>query len=694
MKKHFKLLLSALALAIVVFAATGAVSAQAATVTYDPVADTVAADKACIGYILKNGEAATVKTTGKYVELSTTATKLTELGFKEGAAVYLYVVDAALEANAENVKANFTLAAPKANKVVGKIDYTQADNAASTAALSADVLDKEKKAVTDAVIIWSADNTAYVAANDATNGYTGAKLAASLEAGATIYIKVQGTTAMRTSKAYKVKIAKQAKAPAIKLDVKKNALNIKNGFDFAAVTKTGETYGTIEPSAWFTVLPYLKNAAIKESAASIVATSAYLPLAAKNADAAKAAITVGGATKYAYTSYKFKALGLDVLAAKISKTLNADFSFAVRKSATDKKPASAITYCDVKAQALAPQIYTKENTSSYTTIADGEKFSLKTPNLANYTSAWTDIGADVAPAEGATVDAAAAKYEMAVVKVADIATIDWSTVGWKSIKAGTKINDKTKTKYNVTGAAAATTAVLKAGSAAASEGKPYGDAETVVLIRRAGVKGKGVSDAVLASKYLTTYVYKDATSKKYVWEVAKTDAAQILVGADAYKYELSFLTWQPKQGGGFEYAKSDKLAPITGYASKLKDTTIELPELDKMAYALDTATGCTVASDKKSVTITGLDKDATASASIKVDTEYVLTLKFKGIDGLEDVVVENTYWGKEVDFSSAIKAQTGYTAAAALDGTALTDNKITVNDKAAVTVTVTYTKAE
>lgn len=743
MKKHFKLLLSALALAICLFAFAGVESAQAATLTYNPSADTIQASAACVGYVMKNGDAATVKAKATPIEIPTAATPLKELGFKDGAAIYLYVVDAAIEKDVENAKANFILAAPKANKVVGKIDYTQADDPTSVNVLSATVTDKDKKEVTDAKVIWSPDGTvAYEWVNDQndngatgddadTKGFSGKRLNAALAAGSTVYIKIEGDAGMRTSKAYKVKIAKQAKAPAVKLDIKKNSLAMKNGFDFAKVTKTGDTYGAIGKNDWYTILPYLKTAAIKDLAASIVQTKDFLPLPTKDTNAAKAAITVGSDTKYAYTSYKFKAVGLDVVAAKLETSLSAGFSFAVRKSATDKKPASAITYCDVAAQAKAPQIHTLENTEFYTTIGKEDKLTFKTPSIVNYTSAWTGIGKDVAPSTAADVvtDGATAKYEMAVVKAADIATIDWSTVAWKAIKAGTKINEKTKTKYTLTGAKAATTVVLKAGTEAAAADKPYGNAETVLLIRRAGVKGKTVSESVIASDYLTTYIYKDATSKKFYWEVAKTANDQVLIGEEAWYYKLEFKTWQNTAAADadpvYGYVLDNELAPIEGYAlCDGNDVVIDLPELDKKGYVLSkvgegesavyTTVNCTPVDGKKQVTIPGKVADANrankaeVSATVNVDTEYKITIKYSGIkkddETLETTDAKPIYWGQAYDLSAYVALDSGkdyktvedkkYTIAlevAAEDGT-IAANKLTVNAKNPVVVTVKYTE--
>lgn len=610
MMKHFKKMLSVLVAAFAVIAIAGTVKASAAapTVTYDPVADTIKGEAAYVAYILKNTEATTIKTTAKSIDITKTAQSLSELGFKDGSAVYLYVAEKALEENLENAVANFVIEAPKAAKITGTIDYTQADTADSTAVLSADVLDKEKKAITGSTILWSDGETAYAASTS----FIGSKLKEYFEKGGSILIKVQGAAAanggknIRTSKAVKVKIAKQGKAPSVKLDVKKNSFNIKNGYEFALATKSGENYTV---GTWYTVLPYLKDAETKTVADSIVETAKYLPLTSK-AENAKKAITNN---KVSYTSYKFKAIELSTLFNKIkadSKTLADGFSFAVRKAATTKAPASAITYCDVAGQAKAPQMYTVGNISNCVTIAEctlvksSDKMAFKAGKIVPFTSAWTGVGANVAAAENATGDKTEnAKFEMAVVKQADIANIDWSTVGWKAIKEGTSIKDSVKTKYYLTGADKATTVQLKA-----TETNTLASAETVILVRRAGVKGKTVSESVIASEYLTTYVYYDKANKKYYWNIAAADG-QVLVGAAGYKATVTLKTYQD----GFKAYKSYDV-----YGEKGKDVEFTLPKLEKgLVYDLSAnlVNVTAIEGDTTKVKITKPEGDATTVAA-------------------------------------------------------------------------------
>lgn len=728
MKHYFKKVLSALALAFVVIVAAGAVKASAATLTYDPINDTIVADGACVVYVLKSEEACNIKASATCFDLGTTAIPLSDLGIKEGTAVYLHVETAAYEEDKEGVKPNFTLAAPTAYKAVGVIDYTQADVAGSMSVLSATVTTKDKKEIADAVILWKGeDDDNYALATPKSDAaaevkkaaFTSEKLAAMLENGGTITIKVEGNGTTRTSKAFKVKIAKQAKVPSVKLDVKKNTFSIKNGFDFANATKaTDETYTA---GTWFTILPYLKDAKTKTADLSIVGTTTYLPLDKKDKNALKTIADTGA--KVSYTAYKFKALNLDTLVS----TINADttltpkiavangFNIAVRKSATNKKPASQVAYFDIAGQKAAPQMYTVANTSSCTTIATADELKFKATEIVNSTTrksaegtavvAWTGIGENVAPYSDAVIDDAAAKYEMAVVKVADyISTekpIDWSTVSWKAIKKGTSISDKTKTKYTVVGASAPTEATIKAGSKKADGTDKYGLADTIILIRRAGVKGKTINDTILASTPLVTYVYKDTTTKKYNWEIA---ADQALVGADAYSYKLTLLTWQ-KTDSGYDYVASD--VTVEGYEETANDAIVELPALaDGQAYKITSdalvLTGCTAESGNKAVKIAKAAKDAKQDATIKVDTEVVVNIKYVGIEKdavkLESNATTKYYLGTAIDLATysgnATVGDKTYTAtlptAPTGAGWSITGTNLTVNEGKEINITIVY----
>lgn len=698
MKNLFKKVLTAAALCLTVLAVSGAVKAQAATLEYDAATDSIKGSG--VAYIVKNADTVKIKASAEPIALSTTAQSLKELGCKEGNAVYFYIADAALTEDAE-VKANKTILATKAKKVTGVIDYTAADNDASTNGLSATVIDPDKKTVTGLKLYWSEDGEAFKL-NENTTALTGAYLKSKLEAGATIYIKVvDSTNATRTSKAVKVKIAKQAKAPSVKLDVKKSTIALKNGFDFVLATKTGENYAIAQKESkdlpWNTVLPVLKDS----SNADAIVTG-YTPLD-KKADGAKASTT-------AFTKTKVKALSLADFVTELGNgaSLADGFSFGVRKSATTKKPASAVAFYDVKAQTPAPQIYTEQNTSSYDIIAQGADVKFKTPTIVNaawkvvenavsYTGVWTGIGEDVKLSTESSIkkDEAAAKYEMAVIATADLANVDWTTVSWKAIKAGTNISEKTSTKYCVKGSTTKKSAAFsKANAATTVNTDGSNDAKVVLLIRRAGVKAKTISDSTIASEYMVTFLLKatGADGKPvYQW---KTNGAK--VGADAYTYEITVKTWQ-KATSGYAWT-ADKTKTIIGYCSTESDATYTFEDPDGFAYDLASVSGATA--EGKKITIAKGAKDANKEVSINLQEKATIKIKFAGLataDKKDDAEVEMIL-GVAKEITSNVAAPTGY----AISSVKIGDNPITPADNkytatvntAKDEITVTYEKAQ
>lgn len=580
MKKHnlFKSVLALVLALVLVATSVSAISVKAdETPTapakvegtqYDPLTDTITNTSKTIIYVLKKEKDNTIKAGAECFEAAANAkvSLTTDLNVKGTTKdVYLYVCDKEFEAEGKSIQANMVIKAQAAKKVVGTVDYTKSDDTSSVAVLGATATDANKKAIESVTVLWSAEKDGtYAKANESTGGFTGAMLNAKLAEGGVIYIKMLGVegptgTAVRTSQAYKVKIAKQGKAPKVKLDVKKTTISIKNGLDFGiAFLKEGKT-DEYEAVDWFTVLPTLKDATNK--ATDIIATTQYLPADKKNDTQKKAVLTstTDTTTKLSFTQSKVKEIALSTIVDLYNKdkadedkiSLSDGFTVAVRTSATDKKPASAVSYNVITGQAEAPQIYTVENVLNYTTIAAAAKLEFKTPTIVNYVSAWKGIGSAAAASteSGVKSDTAAAKYEVAVIKAADLYTsdgaeeptyeldlskIDWSTVGWKSIKEGTKLNEKTKTKYALVGKTASDV-VLKQSS---SEEVDY-TKDIFVVIRRAGVKGKTNADTIIASDLLVTRVYK--VDKTYVWSIV--DEEQALVGEAAENYVIKVKEW-------------------------------------------------------------------------------------------------------------------------------------------------------
>lgn len=587
MKKfNLKHVLSGLMLALVVFCAASTVKAQAA-ITYDPKADTITSDANGVVYILKS-ETQDVKATAKYVEVAQGTALSLEKDLKLAVSkdTYLFFSAAALTED-KSCKANFKLLKTDIKSVKYAIDYTAADD--GTAAHTDNIFtwtvtdnDKKTLANTKYTVYWSEDGTTFYATDAQDHKLDGAFLASKLEAGATIYVKMQSTTGKsRSSKAVKVKIAKQGNAlKDCKIDVKKNNIAIKNGFDFRVSTAADvESVAAANLKQWHTVLPYNKGAKINTIAASIVAGTAYKPLAAK-ADKALEAVSS------AYTSVKFSALDLTTMAGALvadydsstyntaDKLLDKGFVFQVRKSATSSKPATAIATFAIQGRKAAPAIYTATAVKNDYVIASGAKIEFKATTIVNAPKAvddvkWTGIGADVAP-KAESEDTAVAKYEYAIVEKADIATIDWASVGWKALKAGAKLNEKSSTKYKLVGSSTAKTVLFKKENAV--EGATDETAKIYLLIRRAGVKGRTVSDTVVASNYLVTYLSKTTSGKDVTYEWKTTED----IGAAGYKYIINLFDWTnigTEKAPVYGYGVVGE--PIVGYALQTADAVVE-----------------------------------------------------------------------------------------------------------------------
>lgn len=671
MKKHnlFKGLFTCL-LALVLVAGTFAASAKAAapsevTATYNAASDDISVVDNAVIYVLKSKDGVTVKASEVPVSIASGKNvKLSDLGIKGTTNdVYLYVCNAAFSENTENVKPNLTIMAQEAKKVVGTIDYTMADGDAG-GAVTAIATDKDKKAIENVTIYWAEEKDGTFAPS---SSFTGAMLAKKIEDGATIYIKMLGKdgtgndTAVRTSQAYKVKIAKQAKAPKLKLDIKKGTISIKNGFDFALAGKDGSKF-TLSSPVWHTVLPYLKGV---KNAEAIVGIAQYKPADKKDNDAKNAEKENDSdtTTTLSFTKTQIKALAISEIESEMSAELNTaskdittGFQLAVRVSATDKKPASAIAYCDIAKQENHPLINTLENVKGYTTIAESDTFSFKAPEVVNYVDLWTGIGSSAKPSGSATnVDKVAPKYEMAVVNATDLnGNIDMSSIAWKSFKVGAKVTDKLKTKYTVDGKVI--TATLKAGASTADA-----DSDVYLLIRRAGVKGKTIDDSVIASEYLMTRVYK---ADNYVWTIVYSEDA--LIGEEAWKAIVHIYKYKSYTSGAVVYDE-DTDATIVKYqkVSASDDLEVALPSISDGVYVdAENAAGAVagtavsptkIASGKITVEKKTANFDANAGAG--VSEAYVFVKEYANItvDGKKiDTKANNIFVGSTYEISKNI----------------------------------------
>ena len=616
------LLTLALCLTCFGYVKASAAAPSAVSATYDPIAETITPSSACQVFILKAEKDNVLKAGATGIELAATATPLSELGIKSTTTdVYLYVCATTEITDEDGVKvnANFVIKAQAAKKVIGQIDYNQADVPGSTTVLSATATDAKGNAIANPTIYWwdGDEETSWAA----TTTFTGSKLAEMLETGGTIYIKMGGSANQFSSKPVKVKIAKQAKAPKVKVDVAKDTIALKNGFDFGVATGDEDSYTY---SSWQTILPVLKGASNKTLDTSIVATSTYKPVD-KKANGAKAA----------YTQYKVKALSIDAVADKLSKTdanhkTNVTFKLAIRKSATDKKPASAVQVIEIAPQAEAPLVFTQDLVKDEYLVGsvaatDYAKKGITIGDIKNYPGTKKVSGSDVLATSnywktfavdenGTGKDEAATNYEFCVIKYADFADVDWTTVSWKKITPGkTKITEKLSSSYMKVGGTTKIKSTFKAISAPDSFNPALYDASpataptgaNVLLIRRAGAK-----DGTRASKYTMLYAVKNGKNV----EVYST----VDLGDDAAKYTIQFASYKydsatPTNSGWY---LDDSINKIVGYyVDVATGKNVEIPALDGADY-FDT-TGTVTSGVKATV-----DAKATVTDN-KVDVPFV-----------------------------------------------------------------------
>lgn len=289
--------------------------------TFDADKNELTANAEAVVYVLKKEKGNTIKAgSASYATDSNKKITIEDLGIKAtNKDVYLYICNKEFEEDGKSIAANFVIKAQAAKKVVATINYTKADKADAPDALSIVATDAKKKEIEGAAAIWSEEiDGAY----SASTSFTGAKLKAILdEDGGTIYVKMKGVggasgTAQFASKAIKVKIAKPANAPKIKVDLVKGTIAIKNGFDYCVKTAAGT------PDTWTTVLPFNKAGKAENST---IATASFAPAAKPDT----------AANKLMFTKEKVAAIEVDKLLAE-----NTKIYVYVRKSATAKKPAS------------------------------------------------------------------------------------------------------------------------------------------------------------------------------------------------------------------------------------------------------------------------------------------------------------------------------------------------------------------
>jgi hypothetical protein len=675
--KHFKLMkgvlacLLSLALVVTCFTSVDAKADETPTKP-TPVAATYNPETDCINgltagnviYVLKQEKGSTLNDKSKYTEADDTTLDVSSLAKGTNKDLYLYVCSKAFEDESKGINANLVIKGQAAKKIVGAVDYTQADVATSRNVLSITATDSAKKEIANPVLQWYDEENSVWKTNEGDTSYTGAMLKAALDNGTkAVKVRMLGTANVRTSKEISVKIGKQGKAPKVKLDVKKGTLSIKNGIDFGFATKTGDEYTA--PTTWYTVLPVLKDAAIKLPADSI--TPDYKPLDKKDANAKKAGVGDG---KKAYTQYKFKnmsietVLGADQTEDEETTLKNAlskykagqEVYLAVRTSATNKKPASEVSYYTLKGMTLAPLVLTEAKVAGQKVVASTTDFEKKgfSATAINYpgtkkvgndtvlatTGFWNDFAVD--ETAGTNADANDAKYEFTVVKAADLSagTIDWTTVSWKKFDAKTKITSKLKSKYALIGKKA-NAVEFKAKNVAADANLNSTDvlnsADVYLLIRRAGIKGKTIDDATPASGYIKLFVAKQGKTFYLVSEQS--------VGSEAKKYTIQFSKYNKDAEGDNKFEVDTKTATIIGWETAGKaNVTVELPALEGAVYEA-TGENVSLTDDGKVKFNMANDADTTVTIKIKecanvtINAKYTVAAGVEGFNKTEEALV-------------------------------------------------------
>ena len=633
--KGFITFVMALALVMTSFGTVGTRAAGETETVTAPVAvaaeflwasNSVKAGSAAYVYVLKNKTGNNIKTSDKHAQMTKAANSdvytvsLADLGItKPKKEVYLYVCDKEFETNATNISANLEIKAPAAKKVTAKINYArEAVYEDVFDVISATATDSAKKEIKNPDIWWCAEETGtYYAVNDyeydggrkyndkekseAPNGFDGKTLKEILDAGGgVIYIKVAGKdgasgTAQLGSQAIKVKIPKRGKAPSVKIDVKKNSISIKNGFEYVGVEKENGEY--TEPEEWLTVLPFLKTATVKNPDESIVGSWSYTPLDKKDSNAGKKVTHTDEDDytyeTYSYTSYKFKAMDIYTVLCDCG-TSDGTCYVAVRKAATEKKPASDVTYIEFKDQAHSPLVYTMDNVKRQylvSTCIDFDKEGLKVgtiipfpgrivEDVENYderrinrypvaTEGYAESFKPITSvSEGKIIgaDTDGNSFEYAVIRTKDYEAedsnkcIDWTTLSWKKFDTTkTKITSKMKVSYKLmdgTKVSEKLTAV-----------SPDADPKYYICIRRAGVKAGNI----IASDFIMLYVVKDGkTYKLYSMESN---------GEEAYKYNIKFLKYTKGEDGTYGWNETDDVETISVWMAPTAEKYVKLPDV-------------------------------------------------------------------------------------------------------------------
>lgn len=665
------LLISLLVLALC-FTAFGAVKASAeetatetktspVTATYVAATDEITAGsnayvyvvKAATGNKIKAGQAAKGQMENNKISLADLGIKSTKKD------VFLYVCDKEVEVkDGETVAANLVIKG-NAIKVVGVVDYTQADVPGSTDVISAYYKDKATKKNVDiesAKLVWSPDQETWYGANvegttggrkndsgvAISDGFNDADLAGMLEAGETIYLKQLGTdggsgTAAFGSAVAKVKIAKQANAPKVKVDVAKDTIALKNGFDFAIATKPQNGTEYTEYTRWYTILPVLKTASVSDTIIGGTNTNEYYaPLDKKDSNAGKEVIK-DEVKYYSYTKTAVKTLSIKTLFDTLGLDTEDDFRIAVRKSATNKKPASAVGLVELTYKAPAPLVYTESNVKGQFVVSTAEEFTKKglafsdikaypgkkadnSIATSGFDQTFAVVTNDVTEAdEGSTFEylVVAGKNYFAADGSND--AIDWTTAKWKKFDpAKLKITSKlagqystvkgTKTKVTLGVENAAVADADKDG--VVNDEDAYKTIKTLILVRRAGDK----ASVKRASEEIALYVVKSGKT----WSLYST----VSNGEEAYKYTVNFAKYTSGA-----WAVDNTINPVSVWIEKNGNANVSFPTITKADFFKDGAADGLQPDTKKDAIAAGDDKGKYTLTVVDADVDETVLIR-------------------------------------------------------------------
>lgn len=616
------------------------------TVSYVALTNKITGDENTVLYVLKTEKNNKIKTKAKsYVIDESREIGLADMGIKStNKDVYIYACDKAFEAEATNISANLVIKAQAAKKVTGKIDYTQADYPESDEVLSISAIGTDGNEIKEPVCVWCETVDGEYKTS---NLFNAAKLNEMLaNGGGAIFVKMRGTDtpARFSSKAIKVKIAKPAGAPKVKIDPARDSIALKNGYDFSIALKDREdNWYTLD---WCTVLPYLKTAKIKTKERTIVWTECYKPVDKKSSEARE-----DNGEKVSYSSYKIKGIPLsEIIYTYFDIDDSEDIGIAVRKSATKDKPASMIQYIELEGQTRYPIVFTESNVYGQFKVASTDDFMKKgilSKNIKNFnaTGGYDDTF-KVYSSQDEIFDNNPEAYEFCVVNKNDLQIIDWSSFAWKKFTPGkTKINGKLKTKYN-TSEKIGVEAVLTCGNAPQEYLSSGSDLEvpstvsTLLLIRRKGLKG---SVTVRPSRYIKLFVVKEGN--EYVLYSTRS------VGDRAYRYTINFYTFKENaDGSSGEFVKDGSIESITGWQSNYLTKKVKFPDLIDGEYRIGSV------SEGKLVPTEKVELDENGNyeiSSLSEDTEIKIVVgKYA-----KNITVKAVFGTKENDKFTPIEAE-------------------------------------